>query len=157
MRAKQRIFAQVNSFQGTRVPFFFCLTKANVAQTFQSFAAGLSAAMAVQGPGPGSPQLTRKPVLWQNNPSYQLLVDAGLELIENEGAGICFAACGQQALVAHCARQGKRVPPALPQNARQMRTLIIDFIVHHRCLSATGSWAKSSTNLSRTIVSLMSS
>ena len=130
MYARETAHFRTGQFQGTLVPFFCCLTEAHVAHTFQSFAAGLSAAMAAQGPaGPGSPQLTRKPVLWQNNPSYQLLVDAGLEPIENEGSGICFDDCGQQALVAHCARQGKRVPPTLPQNARQMRTQIVDFLV----------------------------
>jgi len=132
--ARETLHFRKGYFLGTLVPFVV------VAHTFQSIAAGLSAAMAAQGPaGPGSPRLTRKPVLWQNNPSFQLLVDAGLELIENEGAGICLAASGQQALVVHCARQGKRVPPALPQNARQMRTQIIDFVVHHRGLYSLDS------------------
>jgi len=78
-------------------------------------------------------------VLFQNDETFQLLVDAGLELIHNEGQGICFAACGQQALVAHCARMGKRVPAALPQNNRQMRTQILDYVVLHRDLYSLDS------------------
>ena len=74
-----------------------------------------------------------------NDETFQLLVDAGLELIQNEGCGICFAACGQQALVAHCARMGKRVPAALPQNNRQMRTQILDYVVLHRDLYSLDS------------------
>ena len=81
---------------------------------------------------PRGTQPRRHVVVWQNNPMYQMLADACLELIENEGAGMCLAASGQQALVAHCARMGKPVPPSLPQNARQMRTQIVDFLVHHR-------------------------
>lgn len=90
--------------------------------------------MAALGSHTDSPraQPRRNATVWQNNPLYQMLADAGLELIENEAAGIYFAASGQQALVAHCARMGKAVPPSLPQNARQMRTQIVDFLVHHR-------------------------
>ena len=121
-------------FLGTPVAFVV------VAHTFPSIAARESAAMAARGPrGVGSSRVTRKPVLFQNDSKFQLLVDADLELIGNEGAGICLAASGQQALVAHCARQGKKVPPALPQNARQMRTQIIDFVVHHRALYSLDS------------------
>ena len=83
--------------------------------TLPSLAASECAAMAAQSRGGvGSSPDIRQPVLFHNDATFQLLVDANLELIENEGAGICLAASGQQALVAHCARQGKRVPPALP-------------------------------------------
>ena len=101
---------------------------------FEPCTAALSVAMASQGSRASTPGDTRRRgnvAVWQNNPMYQLLADACLQLIENEGAGICFAASGYQALVAHCARMGKDVTPSLPQNARQMRTQIVDFLVHH--------------------------
>ena len=59
------------------------------------------------------------------------LAEAKRLLLNNEGAGQCLPASCYQAFKIHCTSIGKNVPANLPQNADEMRQVLVDYLVAH--------------------------